>query len=145
MLSFRSVLLLASATLLAGCANPGRSYAGRHPDLPAAHRQILLSGKIPGGTAVEGMTHEQVKIAMGGFPQTLDRVNNEEAWVYVRKKLVATELTTADYGPRDSGAGRRDPFMASDNTGPQTDVNEKTTVFFQGDRATHAQITEERP
>ena len=41
-----SVHLLAFASL-AGCANPGQTYAKSHPELPAAHQQILARGKIP--------------------------------------------------------------------------------------------------
>jgi hypothetical protein len=144
--SIRSLLfVIGTAVAVTGCASAGKTYAAKHPELTPEQRQIMTSGKIPGGTAVAGLTHEQVKIAMGGYPTTLDKISGEEAWIYVRKKLTATELTSADYGRTATTAGRADPFMASDNTGPQTDVNEKTTVFFQGDKATHAQVSEEKP
>jgi hypothetical protein len=134
--------LLLCALLLPACASQNRSYVSKHPELSAAHRQIIVSGKIPSGTAVAGMTHEQVKVAMGGFPLTFDKINGQEVWVYERKKLVATEFSEGFHNsrPRDS---RTDSTALSDNVGGQADAVEKTSVFFTGDRATHAQFSEQ--
>ena len=138
------VLALAAATLT-GCANPGNSYAAQHPELPAAHRQILLRGKIPSGDAVAGMTRAQVKIAMGGDPTTFDKINGEDAWIYARKKGVGRE-SFDDLGRSGSATlENTHSFTQGNDFSPRVDVELKTTVFFQGDRATHAQSMEENP
>ena len=98
---------------------------------------------MPTGDAVAGMTHDEVKLAMHGYPTTFDRINAEEAWVYVTKKAVAT--TDRDLDATTSSNGKPEPFSASDNPGAEKNINVKTTVFFQGDRATHAETTEEKP
>ncbi|MGB8168931.1 MAG: hypothetical protein WCF18_15645 [Chthoniobacteraceae bacterium] len=135
-------VLLAAVALLVGCANPGSTYAAKHPELPPAHRQILMRGKIPNGDAVAGMTREQVKVAMGGDPTTFDKVSNEDVWIYARKKAVGQE-SFEDLGR--SGSSRMEnthSFTQSDDFSPRVDVEMKTTIFFQGDRATHVQSTE---
>ena len=144
-MTLRHLALLAAAACLAGCANPGGSYAAKHPDLPAAHRQILLSGKIPSGDAVADMTREQVKLAMGGDPTTFDKIGNEDVWIYARKKAVGTgSLDDRDY----SGGSKREgtqSFTQSNDFAPRVDVEVRTSIFFQGDRATRALNSEERP
>ncbi len=142
MFTIRLLLLL---SILTGCTSPGRTYASKHPELSAEHRQIFVSGKIPNGTAVAGMTHDEVKMAMAGDPDTLDRIDGEEAWVYKRKKLVATEFTGPGDSASNSTSRRTDSLSAIDNTGPQMDVISKTTIFFRGDRATHAEVSEDKP
>lgn len=139
-----SVLLLALASL-AGCANPGQTYAKSHPELPAAHRQILARGKIPTGEAVAGMTRAQVKLAMGGDPTTFDKIDGQDVWVYVRKRGVGRE-SFEDLG--SSGRASMEnthSFTESNDFSPRVDVELKTTIFFQGDRATHAQSADENP
>jgi len=61
----RFLLALALAGLLSACGTLGQAYVKQHPELSAAHRQILLTGKIPDGDAVAGMTREQIQIVMG--------------------------------------------------------------------------------
>jgi outer membrane protein assembly factor BamE (lipoprotein component of BamABCDE complex) len=139
------LLLFLLASLCAGCANPAHTYANKHPELPAAHREILHNGRIPSGTACAGMTQEQVRLAMGGFPTSQDRIGGEEAWIYSRKKLVATEFTGIEDPSARSSSMKSDASGTADNVGRQTDALVKTTIFFNGDRATHAQITEEQP
>lgn len=133
-------LLTAGLTALtgAGCANPGSAYAAQHPDLPPAHRQILLRGKIPNGDAVAGMTRAQVKLAMGGDPTTFDKLGTDDVWIYVRKKAVGRE-SFDDERAGGSGLGNSLSFTESVDFSPRVDVDLKTTIFFQGDRATHAQ------
>jgi outer membrane protein assembly factor BamE (lipoprotein component of BamABCDE complex) len=136
---------LACLCLLASCANHGQSYVSAHPELSPAHRQILSTGQIPSGDAVAGMTREQVKLAMGRDPSTFDKLNGEDVWVYSRKKMVGN--SSFDGGAR-GGSSRMETdhsFSQTEDLGPRIDVEVKTTIFFQGDRATHAQVTDERP
>jgi outer membrane protein assembly factor BamE (lipoprotein component of BamABCDE complex) len=141
----RSLVLFATASLLVGCANPGSSYAAKHPDLPPAHRQILQQGKIPSGDAVAGMTRAQVKLAMGGDPTTFDKVGNEDVWIYARKKAVGVESFDDLQRSGSSRMENTHSFTQTSDFGPRVDVEMKTSIYFQGDRATHALNTEEKP
>lgn len=111
-------IALLSLSLLAGCSTPGSTYAKAHPELSSAHRQILVEGKIPGGSAVGGMTQEQVRMAIGN-PSTFEKINGEDAWVYDHETFPAI--------------GTKDDFAST--------ANQKMTIFFRGDRAEYAQIT----
>jgi hypothetical protein len=91
------------------------------------------------------MTQEQVRLAMGGFPTSQDRINGEEAWIYTRKKLVATEFVGIEDQFDRTASARSDSSGNADNIGRQAEVVMKTSIFFNGDRATHATVTEERP
>src|SRR5215207_4438195 len=71
----------------AGCSTPGSQYARLHPELPAAHREILSTGTIPGGSAVEGMTKDQVTLAVGN-PTRVEKFNGGVVWIYVRQRFV---------------------------------------------------------
>jgi outer membrane protein assembly factor BamE (lipoprotein component of BamABCDE complex) len=133
---------VAAAALLAGCANPGQSYASRHPELSVAHRQILSRGSIPSGDAVAGMTREQVKLAMGGDPTTFDRIDGEDAWVYAHKKMVGNSMFDDTERAGTLRMENDHSFSQTQELGPRMDVEVKTTVFFKGDGATHA-ITDE--
>jgi hypothetical protein len=138
----RALCLLATLSC-AGCANPGRTYADKHPETSAVHRQILVTGTIPDGNAIAGMSQEEVKIAMHGFPTSYDKINGEDAWVYVAKKSVPT--TDRDDATTTSSNGKPERFSASDNGNPESTVNIKTTIYFQGGRATHADTHDEKP
>jgi len=139
----RFALLLAAVLSLAACANPGKGYADRHPELTPVQRRIFTTARIPSGEDVAGLTREQVKIAMGGDPTTYDKADGSDVWIYARRKSVG----------RDLDAPLRQPNSALDSTRSFTDtaafdahgdVMEKTSVFFQGDRATHARVIEEK-
>ena len=127
---------------LAGCASPGATYARAHPELSPMHRQILMSGKIPGGVAAAGMTMEQVKVAVGN-PRQREPLNGGEVWIFVHERFV-------DISPRDdagaafsSGPNSQRNFTETANLGPRPSVIEKARVFFRGDRVTQVQITRE--
>jgi hypothetical protein len=135
------LILAVIACGLAGCATPGQTYAQQHPELPAAQLQILKTGKIPDGTAVAGMTQEQVKLAMGIEPAQYTKVDGQDAWVYVQKKLSASGFTAAnqmDSNRRDNRS--QHPMGEGESHAPEDQVQIKTTVYFQGDRATHADV-----
>ena len=127
-----SALIAAAAILhLAGCASSPRiAYVKAHPELSPAHRQILLSGKIPGGMAAEGMTKDQVKLAVGS-PKRLEQTGTGDVWVYVHERFLDISLN----------AQRN--FTETANLGPRPSVRETARVFFRGDRATHVQIGRE--
>jgi hypothetical protein len=136
-------LALLAVACISGCSTPGSQYARAHPELSPAHRQMLITGTIPGGSAVEGMSKEQVRLAMGN-PARLEKFNGQDVWVYVRQKFL--EISPGDdpssvYG---SGPNAQRNFTETANLGPRPSVNEVTTVFFHGDRATHTQIALER-
>ena len=135
--------LLLIGLLLASCTTPGQSYVSKHPELPATHRQIMASGKIPSGDAVAGMTHEEVRLAMNGAPATFDKINGEEAWIYYRKNTVMSDTIEPPKATPGSSLDNHEPFSAP-STGLETDGVVRTTIFFQGDRATHADVSKEK-
>ena len=138
------VIVLFALCFFSGCATPGSSYASAHPGLSPAHRQILIAGRIPSGDTVAGMTHEQVTIAMGRAPSTFDKIDGQDVWIYVRSK--SAELNVRDdfgYTSGSSFSSHRN-FTKPEDIGPRADPKVKTTIFFQGDRATRAQVIEER-
>ncbi|MEA3210804.1 MAG: hypothetical protein QOE70_3861 [Chthoniobacter sp.] len=139
------LLAIAALFLLGGCATPRQTYTKQHPELSPQHRSILAAGQIPSGDAVAGMSREEVRITMGAEPATFDRIGDEDAWVYVRKKAVARK--SFDESDRPSNFRSNSSFSSTEQTdfAPRIDVDVKTTIFFQGNRATHALITEERP
>ncbi len=133
------LLLLVATCVLSGCATPGQTYARQHPEMTAGQLQILRTGKIPDGTAVAGMTQEQVKLAMPMDPTQYIKVDGHDAWVYVQKKLTSTgitagssELDRRDKRNRDGGEPEDHSYAGQ----PET----KTTVYFDGDVATKAEV-----
>ena len=132
--------------LLASCTNEGQIYAKKHPELSPEHRRIMASGKIPDGTAVAGLTREQIRIAMGVDPYTIDRDGQEDVWIFSHKKAVSTDLEAAKT-PADSGVLDRTHGYGETNTeenAPRMDVDVKTSVYFSGNIATHARTVEEK-
>ena len=127
---------------LAGCAGPRVAYAKSHPELSPAHRQILLSGKIPAGMAASGMTKEQVKLAVGS-PKRLEQTPAGDVWAYVHERFL--DVSPADdpgtaYG---TGPNAQRNFTETANLGPRPSVKEVARVYFRGDHATHVQIGRE--
>jgi len=140
----------ASAVILcffvAACTNEGQTYVKKHPELTPEHRKIMATGKIPDGTAVAGLTREQIRIAMGVDPYTIDRDGNEDVWIFTHKKAVSTDLEAAKT-PADSGVLDRTHGYGETNTdenAPRMDVDVKTSVYFSGNIATHARTVEEK-
>jgi hypothetical protein len=133
-------LTVALACALIGCASRGQTYAQQHPELSAAQRQIFATGKIPDGAAVAGMTREQVQLAMGMDPAQYTKIDGQDAWVFVSKKLSPMPLTTtrADFqGPDNRNRSLMDE---PDNQAPQNQAQTKTTVIFSGERAVRADV-----
>jgi len=139
--SFVIVLLL-----FAACTNEGQTYAKKHPELNPAQRRIMASGQIPEGTAVAGLTRDQIRMAMGSDPATFDRVGDEDAWVFSHKKAVGKNPEFANT-PADSVLDRSHGYSETDTdqNAPRIDVDVKTTVFFNGNIATHAHNSEDKP
>jgi outer membrane protein assembly factor BamE (lipoprotein component of BamABCDE complex) len=133
---------LSVAACLAACSTPAASYAKAHPELSPMHRQILVTGRIPGGAAAAGLTMEQVKLAVGS-PRQRERLNDGEVWVYVHERHL-------DISPRDDPStvygwapNSQRNFTETAVLGPRRSVVEKARVFFRGDRVTQVQITRE--
>ncbi len=139
---FSALLAAAAISCLAGCASPGVAYAKSHPELPPAHRQILLSGKIPGGIAVAGMSKEQVDLAVGS-PKRLEQTAGGEVWVYVHERFLDISPADAPGAAYGTGPNAQRNFTETANLGPRPSVRETARVFFRGDRATHVQIGRE--
>jgi hypothetical protein len=142
-MNIRRILLLLAGMAVAGCANPGQSYVSNHPELSAAHRQILTTGKIPSGDAVAGLTRDEIRLAMGGPPAVFDKFNGQETWSYVKKNTAP--LDSMPSGSDSSGTRSRSTDLRPELGDADLNVNVKTTIFFQGDRATHAEVTREKP
>lgn len=130
-----------AALALCGCATPGQTYARQHPELPAKQLQIFNTGRIPDGDAVAGMTQEQVKLAMGVEPAQYTKVDGQDAWVYVQKKLGTTGVSSTSNATFDHHDNRNHRTIAEEEShAPADQAQIKTTVYFQGDRATRADV-----
>lgn len=133
------LISLLALSCLSGCSTLAATYAKAHPELSPAHRQILTEGKVPGGGAVEGMTHEQVRLAIGN-PTTFEKINGEDAWVYVRSHFVDISPGREANSAYGSGFNSQKNFTETARLGERPKENEKMTIFFHGDRAAYAQI-----
>ncbi len=135
-------LLVIAGCVFAGCASSAQSYAAKHPELNADQRKILRTGIIPDGSAVAGMTREQIRLAMGSDPNQFTKIDGADAWVYVREK-------TGDIMamPTDENFGRSSSMQTTggllDSQAPTRTVH--TTIMFQGDRAIRAEVSEDKP
>src|SRR5262249_10871104 len=148
------------------CINPAKSYVARHPELSSEHRAILLSGRVPDGRDVAGMTKEQVRLAMGTDPDQFTKIDGADAWVYFNKGESGASPSpesgrrrrrlgrrSSPDGSEDASAFGRPRGMASDNS-PAADSSSSeqsssakkshgrtTTIFFSGDLAARAETT----
>ena len=149
------VLLLAICLIVAGlsgCATPGQTYAGQHPELSAEQRKIFLAGKIANGDAVAGLTREQIRLIMGRDPSQFTTVNGQEAWVWVRERLPVAGPAEEQMGAERGGVGRSAGGTGASQYGTEASGNSattetmpgRTTVYFQGGRATRAEVREGR-
>ena len=151
MRSFLLLPLFTVALLISGCASsPQRAYVKEHPELPADHRRILLSGTIKYGDPVEGMTKEAIRITMGKEPTKMDTVDGEDVWTWVRVKEQAGRADPWDATSADSVDAGADQASQSAQGGKRKNGMAapkgreiKTTVFFHGDVANRVQIDEE--
>lgn len=126
----------------AGCASPGQAYVKQHPELPQQHQKILSTGKIPDGDAIAGMTREQIQLAMGSVePSQYLKVDGQDAWVYVHKKLGPMGISSANDATFDHRDNRsRHSLAEGESHSEQDQVQTKTTVYFNGGKATRAEV-----
>jgi hypothetical protein len=146
-MNFVRPLLLLTAIALAGCANARQTYVSKHPELSPDQRQLFVSGKIPVGNAVSGLTRDQVALVMGGDPTSYDKAEGEDVWVYRRDKPVEKSPDEAVPSTQNSSNFAGSPGLQSpDDPSPRsvTDTVIVTKIFFKGDRATHAQKYEDK-
>jgi outer membrane protein assembly factor BamE (lipoprotein component of BamABCDE complex) len=143
--SLHAAAAVAALCLLAACTNEGQIYAKKHPELNPVQRRILATGIIPDGAAVAGLTRDQIRMAMGTDPYTFDRVGDEDTWVFSHKKAVARDPVFAN-SPADSVLDKAHGYTETetDQNTPRVDVDVKTTVYFEGNIATHAHTIEEK-
>jgi outer membrane protein assembly factor BamE (lipoprotein component of BamABCDE complex) len=132
--------LVVAALVLSGCASAGQSYARQHPELPQEQQQILTTGKIPDGDAVSGMTREQIRLAMGMDPTQFTKVNGQDAWVFVQKKPYALGSTVTASGLDRPDNRNRDYMAENAALVPEVRPETKTIIYFQGNRATRAEV-----
>jgi hypothetical protein len=140
------------AACLSGCATPGQTYVSQHPELSAEQRKIFLAGKIANGDAVAGLTREQVRLIMGRDPTQFTKANGEDAWVWVREEMPVTGHFEEQMGAERGGIGRDAGGGGASQYGPEAASNSatkdmlpvRTTVYFQGNRATRAEVSEGR-
>jgi len=118
---------------ISGCSTPGSRYANAHPELSLAHRRILVNGKMPAGTAVQGMTKEEVKIAIGAPAKTMKQ-NGQEVWVYT--------TGTSSLFVSDSDPNSVSNTMNLGNFENSPIPTQTTSIYFIGNRATFAKIEE---
>lgn len=129
---------------LAGCSTPGSQYAKAHPELSRAHRTILTTGIIPGGSAVEGMSKGLIRLAAGD-PARVEKLNRGDVWIFVRERFAEMSPGDDPHSQYGSGPSKQRNFTENAHLGPRPVIREVTSIFFQGDRATHAGISQERP
>jgi outer membrane protein assembly factor BamE (lipoprotein component of BamABCDE complex) len=86
------------------------------------------------------MTKEQVGLAMGS-PATFLKINGDDAWVYVHQQYVDISPRSDSNSTYGSGFNSQRNFTETAKLGPRPSIYEKTTIFFRGDRASHARIT----
>jgi len=141
-LKLRAFIALVAISCLGGCASPRVAYAKAHPELSPTHRQILISGKIPGGMAAAGMTKDQVKLAVGN-PKQLEQTSAGDVWVYVHERFLDVSPSDDPGQAYGSGPNAQRNFTETTNLGPRPSVREIARVFFRGDRVTHVQIGRE--
>jgi len=78
---------------------------------------------------------------MGSDPDQFDSVDGEEAWVWLNAKLGRTdEINPADTLAKDGGGGSTATKHFSE-PGASDTVRTKVTVFFQGNVATHFNVS----
>jgi len=145
-LVIRHSVFVITLCLLSACTNEGQIYAKKHPELTLAQRRILATGKIPDGTAVAGLTREQIRIAMGTDPYTIDRTSEEDVWIFSHKKAISKDPEFANT-PANAVLDKTHGYGESNNNeenAPRVDVDVKTTVYFDGNIATHAHTVEEK-
>ncbi len=147
--SFAALLAIICLTVavLPGCATPAQNYVRRHPELSAEQRKIFEAGKIPNGDAVAGLTREQVRLIVGRDPTQFTTVNGQEAWVWVKEQMPTTGQFEEQMGAERGGAGRDAGGLGTSQHGFQAAGNStskalRTTVYFQGNRATRAEVAE---
>ena len=136
--------------VLSGCASPGQTYARQHPELSAEQRKIFLTGRLANGDAVAGLTREQVRLIMGRDPSQFTKVNGEDAWVWVRERLPVAGPVEEQMGAERGGVGRSAGGTGASQYGTEASGNSattetmpgRTTVYFQGNRAIRAVVSE---
>jgi len=147
------LLLVATCGFLPGCATPAQTYAGKHPELSPEHRQILVSGKIPDGTAVAGMTRDEIRLVMKKDPTQFTKINGQDAWVYTNDKGRSPDLTEDSGHPHEAGSGSTGSTWFNHGTPNESNnalaelpdpAKLSTTIVFEGNRAVRADVTRER-
>jgi hypothetical protein len=142
-LCLAGLVILAAFTCLMGCTTPQQAYVSQHPQLSADHRRIIASGKLVDHDPVEGMSREEIRLTMGVDPTQVTRINDEDAWVWVKRKLAPASALQQTGRSASPGAGSFSNQPVDTEETPDPKVNIRTTVFFQGNLATRVDVTEE--
>ncbi len=140
----RLLLLVLLSSFLAACASPGRAYAEKRPEMSPEHREILSTGHVPIGTAVAGLTRQEVRLAMGRDPSQFSKEDGLDAWIFAPDANGPPALggENRDVRTRDSGGIGTFAGSAAAPGGAQEPTFQKSTakitVYFRGDRAVRA-------
>jgi hypothetical protein len=126
-----------------GCTTQQQAYVNQHPQLSADHRRIIAAGKLVDRDPVAGMSRVEIRLTMGVDPTQMTRINEEDAWVWVKRKLSPLATAQATERSGSPGAGSFSNLPRDTEEGPDPKVNTRTTVFFQGNLATRVDVTEE--
>ncbi len=134
---------LLSSVVFSSCASSGKSYADSHPSLTAEQKNIVVKGKIPDGSAVAGMTKEDIRATMRGDPSQFTTVNGTEAWVYVRDSDDGPSLAPEMQNTSPGHMGGDPTVSAAEMDAGLVKVH--TTVLFENGRATRAEVERVKP
>ena len=99
---------------------------------------------------MSGLTREQVRLVMGRDPSQFTQVNGEDAWVWVRERQATAGPAEEQMGTELGGVGRSSGGSGASRYGAEASGNSasretrpaRTTVYFQGGRATRAEVSE---
>ncbi len=135
------VLAAALTTLLASCGTVGQAYARQHPELSPEHRQIFMTGKVPDGMAVAGMTRDQVLMALGSNVTQYTKVDGHDAWVYLRKRLGAESVGVNGTDPAQHDMRNAEAPSGTGSFAASAQPQVRTTIIFEGDKAVKADVS----
>ena len=130
-------ILIPFVFLVSGCVNPAVGYIKQHPELTENQKKMFLEKRIYAGTDVAGLTKDQIRKIMGGKePTQYTKSQGVDAWIYEKEAaFVANELA-----PQLGGGPAAQMGIKIEPTDPSTLRNfTVTTIFFNGDVATHAE------
>jgi hypothetical protein len=130
---------IALACLLSGCLiNPYAGYVKQHPELTQNQKNMFLERRVYAGTDVAGLTKDQIRKIMGKEPTQYTKSQGVDAWIYEKE----VPFNPNELAPQLGGGPAARMGIKIESTDPET-VRKftVTTIFFNGDVATHAELS----